>query len=45
MLALGDGSLRVRGDSERVIAVNFLSCLWTSFAAIPAMLEQETTAS
>jgi hypothetical protein len=27
-------------EAERVIAVNFLSCLWTSFAVIPHMLQQ-----
>lgn len=27
-------------EAERVLAVNFLSCLWTTFAAIPVMLRQ-----
>jgi len=27
-------------EVERVLAVNFLSCVWTSFAAIPVMLRQ-----
>jgi short-subunit dehydrogenase len=27
-------------EAERVLAVNFLSCVWTSFAAIPVMLRQ-----
>ena len=27
-------------EAERVLAVNFLSCVWTTFAAIPAMLRQ-----
>lgn len=27
-------------EAEHVMRVNFLSCLWTSFAAIPAMLRQ-----
>jgi short-subunit dehydrogenase len=27
-------------EAERVMRVNFLSCLWTSFAAIPHMLRQ-----
>jgi len=27
-------------EAERVLRVNFLSCLWTTFAAIPAMLRQ-----
>ena len=28
-------------EAERVMSVNFLSCVWTSFAAIPHMLRQE----
>jgi short-subunit dehydrogenase len=28
------------GEAERVMAVNFYSCLWTTFAAIPPMLRQ-----
>ena len=27
-------------DAQRVMDVNFMSCVWTSFAAIPVMLEQ-----
>lgn len=27
-------------EAERVMAVNFLSCVWTSFAALPAMLQR-----
>ena len=27
-------------EAERVLAVNFLSCVWTTFAAIPVMLRQ-----
>ena len=31
-------------EAERVMAVNFLSCVWTSFAAIPHMLRQDEAA-
>ena len=31
-------------EAERVISVNFLSCVWTSFAAIPHMLRQDEAA-
>jgi short-subunit dehydrogenase len=29
-------------EAERVMRINFLSCLWTTFAAIPHMLRQES---
>jgi short-subunit dehydrogenase len=28
-------------EAERVLRVNFLSCVWTTYAALPAMLRQE----